>query len=127
MKMEAKQLKLDLNTHPVNRSDRGYADVLVPIGLLTPGAGYFVLIVLAVFGIRSPARWLAEEVVTTGWSIAILLAVVIGSPVLSAVSSLMVRIRRRPGYTLAGVCGAVAGIVVVVNALFGFWLLLSLT
>jgi uncharacterized membrane protein (DUF485 family) len=127
MKTEAKHMKLDANTHALKPSRRSYADLLLPIGLLTPGAGYFIIIVLALFGVKRPAHWLAHEVVTTGWSVAVLLAIVIGSPVLSAVSSLMLRIRRGPGHALAGVCGGGAGLVVVVNALFGFWLWLSLS
>jgi hypothetical protein len=106
---------------------RPYGRLVLPIALLAPGASYFVTIVLTVLGVIRPQRWLAEEVVITGWSVAILLAVVIGSPVLSAISCLIVRIRHQPGHTLAGVCGAVAAVVMVVNALFGFWLLLDLT
>jgi hypothetical protein len=110
----------------MNSSLQPYKCVLLPIALLAPGAAYFAMIVLTVLGVIRPQRWLAEEVVTTGWSAAILIAVVIGSPVLSAVSSLIFRIRHQPGHTLAGVCGVIAAIVIVVNALFGFWLLLDL-
>lgn len=58
--------------------------LLIPIALLVPGGSYFALIVLSVFGVRSPARWLLDELITTGWSACILLGIVIGCPMLNA-------------------------------------------
>ncbi len=113
-------------TPSVMSSGTDFRRLLIPIALLVPGASYFALIVLSVFGVRSPARWLLDEFITTGWSACILLGIVIGCPMLSAVGSLMVRTRRRPGYTVAGVCGVLAVVVIAVNTLFGFWLLVGL-
>jgi hypothetical protein len=83
---------------------------------LLPGAAYFVVMILALFGILSPARWLSG-LLSGIWSVPLLWLAVIGGPMFGAIGSLILSSGQRSGRRLDRICGGVAAVLLVFNLL----------
>lgn len=83
---------------------------------LLPAAAYFVVLMLAlILGAVGPARWLVEHLLDGVWAIPMLWAFVIGGPIVSVISSLILGLSERPGFTVGKVCGVCAWTLLVIN------------
>jgi len=86
----------------------------IVLSCLLPAAAYFVILILAMVGIRSPAGWLAETL-SGSWSVPFLWLVVIGGPLLSSIGTLMLTTTGRPLCRFDRICGWVAVALLFLN------------
>lgn len=96
------------------RQNRGLR-VLIRLSLL-PGTAYFIIMMLALFGVPGPARWLVG-ILSGIWSVPLLWALVVGGPLLSAIGSLILSTRHPSNCRLDRVFGGAAAVLLLLNLL----------
>jgi hypothetical protein len=105
-------------TLPVNAKDRhpDRGSRIFVLFCLLPGAAYFVILILALFGILSPARWLVG-LLSGIWSVPLLWLAVIGGPMLAVIGSLILSTGQRSGRRVDRICGGAAAMLLILNLL----------
>lgn len=94
---------------------------------MLPAMAHLVILSLAMGGVTSPAVWISNGLLGGPWSVPVLWALVIGGPLLSIVTSLMLELwpgRARQFGRFFGMCSWVMLIIGLVSTLPLPWILL---
>jgi hypothetical protein len=75
---------------------------------MLPAVAHLVILSLAMGGVIGPAVWISDRLLVGTWSVAVLWAVVIGGPLLSAIAGLTLELWPGETRLLGRACGLFA-------------------